>query len=127
MFILDTSVLVDIERGNPQVVDYIKSLRQDCTEPPCITFATLSEYLIGILKTRKHFDISEIESIYPILHSTTPICKLFAELKISLQKRGITIGDFDILIAATAMANGKTLVTLDKDFKKIENLKVICL
>ncbi len=49
----------------------------------------------------------------------------YAQIKAETQSRGLVIGEFDLLIGATALANKLTLATLNtKDFTKIPNLEV---
>jgi tRNA(fMet)-specific endonuclease VapC len=51
--------------------------------------------------------------------------KNFATIKSYLQKSGKIVGDFDIMIAAIALANNLTLVTNNiKDFANIKDLKL---
>jgi predicted nucleic acid-binding protein len=50
----------------------------------------------------------------------------YARLKCPLRKAGMTIDDFDILIAATAIVKGLTVVTNnEKHFSRIEGLKIV--
>jgi len=49
----------------------------------------------------------------------------YARLKAELQRSGVNIGEFDLLIGATALANGLKLTTLNtKHFSKIPGLIV---
>jgi tRNA(fMet)-specific endonuclease VapC len=49
----------------------------------------------------------------------------YARLKAELQTSGLTVGEFDLLIGATALANNLKLATLNaKDFVKIPGLEV---
>lgn len=51
--------------------------------------------------------------------------KTYARIKAELQSGGINIGEFDLLIGATALANGLKLATLNvKHFSKIPQLVV---
>ena len=48
-----------------------------------------------------------------------------ARVRIGLEKRGLTIGPLDLLIAGTAMSRGATLVTNNVDeFSRIDGLHV---
>lgn len=49
--------------------------------------------------------------------------RIFKELR----REGRMINELDILIASIAMSHDELLVTRDKDFKKINNLKVLVL
>jgi len=48
-----------------------------------------------------------------------------AALKVAQQRRGLSLNENDLWIAATALAIGATLVTRDSDFKNIETLAVL--
>jgi tRNA(fMet)-specific endonuclease VapC len=44
---------------------------------------------------------------------------------VKLEKRGISIGPYDILIAASALSNNWTLVTHNREeFERIDGLKI---
>lgn len=49
----------------------------------------------------------------------------FVEVRYDLRRRGTPIGDFDLLIAATALARGLTVVTNNaREFKRVRGLSV---
>ena len=53
------------------------------------------------------------------------ICKRFGQLRGSMRKRGQTIGDFDLLIAATALRHNLKLLTNNrKHFEGIAGLEI---
>src|SRR4051794_22600891 len=58
---------------------------------------------------------------------TYPILERYADLRRSLRPRGAMIGDIDTLIAATALENDLTIVTLDGDFRRVTELSVMLL
>jgi hypothetical protein len=61
--------------------------------------------------------------------SHVPSCRAYADLRRSLRRPygpGL-IGDIDTLIAATALERNLTVVTIDTDFQRVPNLRVILL
>jgi predicted nucleic acid-binding protein len=51
--------------------------------------------------------------------------EIFSDLKAKYRKVGITIDDFDLLIAATALTYNQIVVTNNvKHFSRIEELKI---
>lgn len=53
------------------------------------------------------------------------VIETYARLKAELQASGLTVGEFDLLIGATALANNLKLATLNtKDFAKIPGLEL---
>jgi len=60
-----------------------------------------------------------------ILGLDEEICKRFGQLRGSMRKRGQTIGDFDLLIATTALRHNLTLLTNNrKHFEGIAGLEI---
>src|SRR5258708_5599825 len=60
-----------------------------------------------------------------ILGLDEEVCKRFGQLRGSMRKRGQTIGDFDLLIAATALHHNLTLLTNNrKHFEGIAGLEI---
>ena len=49
----------------------------------------------------------------------------YASVKLARQRRGLSLDDNDLWIAATALALGATLVTRDSDFANIDGLMII--
>ena len=61
-----------------------------------------------------------------ILGLDEEICKRFGQLRGSKRKRGQTIGDFDLLIATTALRHNLTLLTNNrKHFEGIAGLEIL--
>ena len=66
--------------------------------------------------------------VYPYF-LTYSILERYTDIRRSLRKlhgKGL-IGDVDTLIAATALERNLTVVTIDADFQRVPNLKVILL
>ena len=51
---------------------------------------------------------------------------MYAEILSDLSKKGITLGTHDMIIGATAIANGYPVLTInEKDFKRIPGVEVL--
>jgi predicted nucleic acid-binding protein len=57
---------------------------------------------------------------YPL---TYPILERYADIRRTLRPQHKDIGDINTLIAATALEHGMTLVTVDRDFERVPQLK----
>lgn len=88
-----------------------------------------AEILFGLEK--KHSDRLWAEYEHYLKHKIVvlpldrPVIETYARLKAELQASGRIVGEFDLLIGATALANSLKLATLNaKDFSKIPGLEV---
>jgi tRNA(fMet)-specific endonuclease VapC len=72
------------------------------------------------LVTFRHF-----LSALTLLNLNDGISERFAEIRASLRRRGMSIGDFDLMIAATALHFDLTLLTFNlRHFQRIPDLKM---
>ena len=64
-------------------------------------------------------------SDYPALPLTDPIMTIFARTRADLRSRGMRIPDLDLLIAATAIEHGLTLLTRNRrHFDRVPGLRL---
>ncbi len=93
-----------------------------------ISEMTLAELKFGVEKSDKPDKNKKVlenfltgVQILPIFHSID----LFAKEKARLQKAGIAIDDFDLLIGVTSVTHKLTMVTNNTNhFKRIEGIKL---
>jgi tRNA(fMet)-specific endonuclease VapC len=126
--LLDTSVYSQpVKRFmNPAVTARWQALPPDSVAVSSICEA---EVLYGLHKNgsarmRQTFD-TMLRGRYPVLPVDTDVAATYAELRTECESRGITVGDMDLLIAATAKTHGLTVATLNaSDFSPIPGLSV---
>ncbi|KAA3661865.1 MAG: type II toxin-antitoxin system VapC family toxin, partial [Chloroflexi bacterium] len=87
------------------------------------------ELEVGIAKStspeKRTQQLAEFLSVVDVLPFGADAAKLAAEIRVALEKQGEPIGPYDVLIAATALANKATLVTHNtKEFSRIESLVI---
>jgi predicted nucleic acid-binding protein len=124
MLIFDTSVVIEIERKNQRIISKIEELKKQEPSNPKISFMTYFELLYGIsrkLKYNKEKAERFIE-LFEIIHTTDITVKKLVELK---KKYVLPIPD--LFIAAQVFENNGLLVTKDKDFESIGEIKKIIL
>ena len=129
-FLLDTSALSSLMRDESRMETWMASI------PPqdrlVICTIVRGEILFGLarlatgrrrqdLEARAQglFRLFDCESIRP------EVGDLYASLKLAQQRRGFSLADNDLWIAATAIAIEATLVSLDGDFGRIDGLSLI--
>lgn len=127
MLVLDTNILIEIEKGNKIVREQLIKQALLYGGNPSITALTYSEFLFGYLSKPQGAinQALEILALYTILHTTKVSAQLVAELQYSLEKKGTPLPLADVITAAIVLANQATLVTRDKDFKRIEKMKTL--
>ena len=127
--ILDTSVLVILERGS-HGLERLVSGREH--EPFGISVVTVSELLHGVHRaasekrrlTRSAF-VEKIIQTFPLYPFDLNAARIYAKVWANLAKKGTTIGAHDLMIAATAIALGFSVVTADlRDFGKVKEVSV---
>jgi tRNA(fMet)-specific endonuclease VapC len=122
-FIADTSAVIHLCRRDPKVIDQV------CGKTFAITFVTMAELSVGILKSNKPEaawnQVTEVlkgQQIFLISHHTAAI---YARIFIELEKGGKLIPVNDIWIAALAIEAQLPILARDEHFSRIKNLTVI--
>lgn len=125
-YCLDTNTLIYFFKGRGDV-----SNRLLATAPGQIAIPTivLFELEVGIGKSsspRKRISqLQEITSLVNIISFGRTEAKYAASIRVNLEQQGTPIGPYDILIAASALANNLTLVTDNtSEFKRVSGLKI---
>jgi len=127
MVCLDTDILVGLLRGDGRAIGVIEELQRR-VEPLKTTIITAYELLKGAASSSKPREnmrlVKEMLSNINILTLSYGACEEASRIYVKLRRRGITIGEFDLLIAAIAIHNDELLISRDKHFKLIEELKL---
>jgi tRNA(fMet)-specific endonuclease VapC len=116
MIVLDTSVMIDLFRGNEKAGSYL-------TSETATTVITSYEILAGIkhrkAKTEERFFHRFFSDILP-LEMNRSAAENAADIMGSLLTLGTPINTLDVLIAGISLAHGaEKIVSRDKDFLQI--------
>jgi tRNA(fMet)-specific endonuclease VapC len=128
--VLDTSVLVAAERRPVRFEALLESLGE---EPVAVAAITASELLHGChrasdagVRARRAAFVDALLDAIPVLPFGLPEARRHAELWAELARTGTVIGPHDLLIAATALAQGHALVTLNqREFSRVPGLRLV--
>jgi tRNA(fMet)-specific endonuclease VapC len=125
-YLLDTNICIFFFKGKFNIVNYLKEKGyQNC----CVSEITVAELRYGAensMNPQKHHELLNCFlkkiAVVPISESIF----IFAKEKHRLKKAGMPVhDDFDLLIGATAIQKGLTLVTDNrKDFERLANIKI---
>jgi tRNA(fMet)-specific endonuclease VapC len=127
--LIDSSVLIAAERG--QIGLDVISARY-AEEDLSISAVTASESLHGLYRartaTQRHQRQAFVEGLLaqlPVIPFDLTVARVHASVWAELAKRGIAVGERDLMIGATAIANGWAVMTCDeRSFPKIPGLKL---
>lgn len=127
--ILDTSVLIAAER---QTIRFEAFLEELGDEPVAMAAITASELLHGChratdagTRARRSAFVDSVLDIIPVLPFGLPEARRHAGLWADLALQGAMIGPHDLLIAATALARGEALATLNhREFGRVPGLRL---
>lgn len=129
--VLDSSIIIHFERVQTDVTSFGQSLDQSLF----IAAITVSEISVGSLladtesRRRQRADfLVELLTVVTVLPFGTPEARVHAEARVALRTMGQTIGGADLLIAATALANGHDVLTANvREFERVPGLQVVTL
>ena len=124
--ILDTVVLIDIEReltrGKPGAA--MLALKRFGNHELFLTPTVAGELAAGE-SMRKHEVWSRFIEPFTLLAINSQVCWIYGELCRALRSKGTLIGANDLWIAATALAYDELLLSRNRnDFKKISRLRL---
>jgi tRNA(fMet)-specific endonuclease VapC len=125
-FLIDTDWVIDHFKGVTQVTLRLKELQPRGLGLSVVSAAELWEGAYFSRDPKRSQETLEgFLSGVDILGLDEEICKRFGQLRGSMRKRGQAIGDFDLLIAATALRHKLTLLTNNrKHFESIAGLEI---
>jgi tRNA(fMet)-specific endonuclease VapC len=126
-YILDTDVLIAFLRGkNPEIKQKVDGLIQQDI-PLFMSIISLGELYLGAFKSdnppKNLFLVNTLKDKVDLLELDENIVMLYGEIEAVLEKAGQVIGDFDVLIASTAITHDVTLVSgNERHFQRIISL-----
>lgn len=118
LVILDTNILIDIEKGFEKTILQLKTLTSELViSEPAITWISYYEFSFGAKNDKKSDDFL---NNFVFLDMTKEATTVFTKLK----KQNLSVRDFDLLISSVVIAHGGLLITKDRDFQNVPGLNV---
>lgn len=126
LYLLDTNMVIYIQRGVPGVLQKLVALGRHRVALPSLVVAELAyevEKSTQQLRNRERLELLLVEmTVMPWAHSAM---WHYARHYHALRQKGQIIGHMDLLIASQALAEDATLVTNNtREFERIEGLKL---
>ena len=127
--LIDSSVLIDVERGRV-ILGVLLEGRGD--RGVAMAAITAAELLHGVHRLRASKRKTRAEAVVETLLSSIPVipfglvcARVHARLGAELARRGISVGTHDLMIGATALARGLSVITSDRrSFPRIPGLEI---
>lgn len=114
LLLLDTTFLIDAERGEAQLDDVI-----DDGDDVAIAAITVAELFLGVRlasgrrRAQRQRYVDDVCEVIPILTYDRIVAAAHADLLVAVRQAGRPRGAHDLIIAATARASKRTVVSAD--------------
>ncbi len=124
--LVDTNIIINALRGIEPEIDALNALS---IEGLSTSIITLGELYHGAFRTRdpqrQLIVVRDFLAEYAILGLSEPIMEQFGQIRAELHRQGNPIENFDLLIGATAVAYGMSLLTRNvRHFSRIPGLHI---
>ena len=127
MIFLDTDTLSYFLSGNFAVASKMNEAINEGLQI-CLTSVNVYEFLKGLRYKSTKLEEQQFNNFLKniaVIHLDDNSVKLAANIYADLRKRGITVGDADILIASIVIThNGKLITNNTKHYRNINNLRI---
>ncbi len=124
--LFDTTFLIDAERTRDDLDEVI-----DDDEDIAIAAVTIAELRVGALladrrrKASRTAYVEDIISTIPVIDYDMDVAEAHAELLVEVRSQGSPRGAHDLIIAATARASNRMIVTADRTaFRSLSGVEV---
>ena len=125
-YLIDTDWIVSYLNDRPDAVSLFASFRDDELAISLITYGeTYDGIYSGREPARYEAGFQRVLQYVDVIDLNRDILQQFARIRGELRRAGQQIGDFDILIAATALHHDLTLVTRNRrHFERVPSLSI---
>jgi|SRR5580658_2685304 tRNA(fMet)-specific endonuclease VapC len=127
--ILDSGVIIGGERGTLDLERWMDSQPSQEFEVAAVTVAELwhgVERATATHRAKRQLYVENALAVVRIIPYTEQTARIHARLWAQLESSGPQIGDYDLIIAATALERGSDVATFNKrHFSVVKGLKVI--
>ncbi len=127
-WVLDTNVVSALLEGDPVVLAALERVSRAKVGVPEPVFAELTYGIERMQASRRRalleLRYTTIRNELAAIPWTPAVTEAFGRIKARVERRGVRLEDFDVAIAAHAVATGATLVTANlKHLRRVEGLR----
>ena len=126
-YLVDTDWVIHYLNGDLSIRERIDEVRD---EGVAVSIVTLAEVYEGVSQSPDQA-VEELAFLqflggFEVLDLRDDICRLFGFERARLRSAGTLTGDFDLLIACTALVHGLTVLTNNRrHFERISSLEIV--
>ena len=124
-YMLDTNTVSYLIRAHPAVARHVVAAPMASL---CISAITDGELLFGLAKRpeakRLHLAVRELLRRVDVLPWDIAVAECYGTVRADMERRGRILAPLDLLIAAHALNTGAVLVTNDRAFGQVTDLKL---
>lgn len=126
-YLVDTDWVIHYLNGHPAIVAHLQEFSSEGIAMPVISLAELYEGVFYSRDPRKSEEgLQDFLRGVELLGIDEEITRVFGRERGRLRAEGSIIGDFDLLIGATALQRELTLLTNNRrHFELIEELRIV--
>jgi tRNA(fMet)-specific endonuclease VapC len=128
-YVLDTNVVAALMKGDPAVVSRLRAANKTAVALPQPVAAEVAFGLARLPRSMRKDRLEEawraLSAEIPRLPWTDDVSEAFGRIKAALERSGRPLDDFDVAIAAHAVAQGASLVTFNnRHMKRVPTLSL---
>lgn len=125
-YMLDTNMCIYAQKNNPNVIAQIK---QNFLQGLAISSITLAELEYGVQASanieKNTVSLMKFLSIVDVLSFDSGAAIEYGKIRADLRKKGLPIGNMDMLIAAHAKSENLIIVTHNtREFERVEGIQL---
>jgi tRNA(fMet)-specific endonuclease VapC len=126
-YLLDTNICIYIAKRKPDRV--LARLRQLRPGDIGMSVVTYLELVYGAWKSDQvetNLDrLEQLRNLIPVQSLDADVGRYYGRVRAELEKKGVPIGAYDLMIAAHALSLGLTVVTNDvREFARVDGLRL---
>jgi predicted nucleic acid-binding protein len=118
--VLDTTLLVDLQRGSAKALAALRQLNPPLHVPAVVW----TEFLVGLPPLERQRAAAKLEASVVFEAYGREIAEGAARLGYEMAQEGNVLGIADLQVAATALHLGEPLVSNDASFRRVPGLDV---
>jgi tRNA(fMet)-specific endonuclease VapC len=128
-YILDTNIVSAVMKADPNVLARLESIQKTDVAVPQPVMSEIYYGLQRLPQSKRKFRLEErfqqLSKVLPRIEWNDRVSEVFGGIKARLEKQGTILEDFDIAIAAHAVAHEVFLITANiSQMRRINGLRI---